>query len=275
MSTAAWQRVFQQQQVADDNVFQPDLVHAAQTGYQAGMIPDANLMAVGRPGGMRGLRVIIGVDPASVGHTAMVAYGVDPGTAIRWVVDCHNEQSMLPHRMKELIKDWVNRYAAVEVRVERNAFQAFLTRDIELKAWLAGHGCTLSEHTTGTNKWDAGLGIAGMALLFETGLIKLPTSRKPAVAELVAQLKVWAANAHKSVKDDLVMALWFAELRAGELVRAATRSDSFDRASDWYVPKFDIRRRGVVDALDAETGTAPYADIWGGGGFGQPHRSHP
>jgi hypothetical protein len=276
MSTTAWQRVFQQQQVADDNTFDPELIHKAQTGYQAGMLPDSNhTFGVGRPNGMRGLRIIIGVDPASVGHTAMVAYGIDPADAHRWVLDCHNEQSMLPHRMKEQIKTWVNRYQASEVRVERNAFQAFLTRDIELKAWLANQGCSLSEHVTGTNKWDPGLGVSSMAALFEAELIHLPTSRKPAVADLVAQLKVWAPNAHRSVKDDLVMALWFAELRAAELIRHNTRSNNFDTGSDWFTPQFDIRRRHTVDALDAETQVAPYADIWGGGGFGQPRRTHP
>jgi hypothetical protein len=77
---------------------------------------------------------------------------------------------------------------------------------------------------------------------------------------------VWTAGAHKSVKDDLVMAMWFAELRAGELMSMVTRADQFDRSSEWFVPRFDSSRRFVVDALDAEM-SAPPADVWGGGGF--------
>ncbi|HEX6829491.1 MAG TPA: hypothetical protein VF104_11000, partial [Burkholderiales bacterium] len=248
-----------------------ELLKAASGHYSAGLLQNADQTGggghqVGHSGGMIGLKVVAGLDPATTGYTAAVVVGLDPATGVRWVLDCHNQAGMLPHETKGLIQSWTTKYGVAEWRVERNAFQGFLTRDVDLRQWVAAHGSVLGEHFTGSNKADPEMGVASMTALFANKLIKLPrTDQKPAARALVDQLAVWAPGMHKSVKTDLVMALWFAEMRCAELMRYVSRRDMFDRGGDWFVTRWDAGTRGVTDTLGDEMRNMPEPSLWGVG----------
>ena len=62
-----------------------------------------------------------------------------------------------------------------------------------------------------------------MSGLFQQGLISLPNSQSEAVKAMIEQLSVWQPNPPRGTKTDVVMALWFAELRAQELVARIER----------------------------------------------------
>jgi hypothetical protein len=84
----------------------------------------------------------------------------------------------------------------------------------------------LREHHTGNNKWDAGFGVASMSTLFGTkqhdgkhhrdNLIHLPSDQTENVKALIEQLITWTPTTKG--KTDLVMALWFCEIRAREML---------------------------------------------------------
>jgi Terminase-like family. len=108
IAPAQWSRIYQQEQVAEDAVFDAELVVSACQARPAGAIPDDPRL--GREGGMSGLRLIAGLDPATVGHTAAVLVGVCLKTGVRYVVDAHNEAGMSPESMRNLIRGWTERF---------------------------------------------------------------------------------------------------------------------------------------------------------------------
>jgi hypothetical protein len=117
-------------------------------------------------------------------------------------------------------------YSPSEWIIEKNAFQAFLTQDEGIRIFLAGRGVVLREHHTGSNKWDSGFGVASMATLFGTkqadgkhhrdNLIHLPSDQTENIKALVEQLITWTPTTKG--KTDIVMALWFCEIRAREML---------------------------------------------------------
>lgn len=249
IAPAQWSRIYQQEQVAEDAVFDAELVASSTQARQPGLIPEDERL--GRAEGMKGLRLIAGLDPATVGHTAAVLLGVCLKTGHRFVVDVHNEAGMSPDSMRRLIQGWTEKYGVNEWRIERNAFQAFLTRDAELLSWLASRGATLTEHMTGSNKHDEGFGVMAMSALFANGLIHLPNSSTDRVKSLIEQLVVWAPDAGKRQKTDLVMALWFAELRALELVSRVQRDKMY--RDNHFTTRGDKSGRFVLSANDVDS----------------------
>lgn len=216
-----WAMVYQQQQVVDDAVFPADAVRASVNGMRhPGRIPVGATNC--RPNGMEGLYVIGGLDPAGSGHTAFVAMAVDRRTRKRYVLDVLNEAGMTPTAMRNNIKTWTERFGIHEWRIEKNAFQTMLTQDPEIREFLGSRGSLLKEHFTGAQKWDVDFGIASMALLFDghqddRQLIELPSSAgHEGVKALIEQLITW--HPETKGKTDAVMALWFAEIRAREIV---------------------------------------------------------
>jgi hypothetical protein len=205
---------------------------------------------------MEGLRLIAGLDPAVSGHTAAVLLGLDRVTGKRWLIDVANRQGMKPDEMRELIKEWTVKYGIHEWRIEKNAFQGFLTQDSDVRSFLATRGVTLADHFTGNNKHDAEFGVAAMSHLFEMGLIRLPRAQTESVKALVAQLISWQPKLPKGVKTDIVMALWFAELRCQELVDTAmgglhTKSifqTRYDKSQQRSVTYEDFRDESLVTA---------------------------
>jgi hypothetical protein len=180
----------------------------------------------GHPKDLSGFSIICGLDPAMVGDTAAICYAIDRSTNKRYIVDAIKITGPSPQQIRELIFSWTSIYGPSEWIVEKNAFQAFLTQDEGIRQHLASRGVLLKEHHTGQNKWDAGFGVASMATLFGTkqsdgkhhrdNLIHLPSDQTENVKALIEQLITWTPTTKG--KTDLVMALWFCEIRAREML---------------------------------------------------------
>ncbi len=256
LQTATWARVYMQANVAADQVFRPECVNAAINGQRlAGPLVAG---AVGHPEhGGEGHYVIGSMDPAMAGNTAAIVYSVDRGTGKRYILDVHDQAAMTPLAIRQLIKFWTEKYHLNEWRIEGNAFQNYLAQDQELKDWLASRGCVLNPHITGRNKWDPDFGVASMAALFgdfhEGELVREPiidlpsTKRQEAVKRLVEQLIVWQPHEQRGrhVKTDIVMALWFAEIRAREIVQE--RSYGGTHMQNRYVTPYQRRQQYSVN----------------------------
>ena len=265
MPPSSWARVYQQEQVNEETVFPISLINSCVYGYSPGIIPDstdARNPTAGRPGGMSGLHVICGLDPASVGHTAAVCVGLDLKDGMRYVLDVHNQPTMKPEEMKQLIRDWQDKYGVHEWRIERNAFQGFLTQDMEIRSYIAARGGTLVEHTTGRNKHDELLGVMSMSSLFTQQLIRLPRPQTEGVKALIEQLSYWSADLPKSSKTDCVMALWFTHIRCSELVQTVSRSRAFHDNAAMFYTKMDMDSRAIIPTT--ELVTAGRSSMWGG-----------
>lgn len=242
-----WSMVYQQQDVSSDAIFDPKVVRACINGNRtAGVLSGTNKFH-DREEGMDGLHVICSMDPAMSGETATIAYALDPRTLQRWVLDAHRMRAPSPQAMREIIKEWTVKYSPVSWVIEKNAFQIFLTRDPEIRQFLASRGVSLLEHYTGSNKLDPDFGVASLAPLFSEQMISLPsTHNSEGVKALVEQLITWRPGVKgKDLTQDLPMAVWFAELKAREIVDARTmRANS--HASNKHVPRY---RRGHQNVL--------------------------
>jgi hypothetical protein len=121
-----------------------------------------------RPGDMnpKYLYIVGGLDPATVGKTAMIVMALDRMSGKRIVLDGFNMANCPPARMREQVKIFTTKYAIKEWVIERNAFQRYLTQDEELRMFLYGQGCILREHFTSSNKYDEDFGVMSMAPLF-------------------------------------------------------------------------------------------------------------
>ena len=221
MTPRNWSMVYMQDQVADDAIFkQADVQGCIDRARYPGR------MFAGQPQhrqhGMDGLLVVAGLDPAAAGCTAMVVVGVDRQTGVRWVLDVVNKRGMPPHEMRSEMERLTERYGISEWRVEKNAYQASITQDQLIKSFLSARGCLISPHHTNSNKWDTDFGVASMATLvsgWQTGqnMIHLPSqSQSEGVRAFIEQLCSWFPET-KGLTDT-VMAFWFAEIRARELM---------------------------------------------------------
>lgn len=227
-----WSLVWQQQQIPDDATFNQRAVECSiNHSRQPGPMRDG---AMGhRDNAMRGLYVVGGLDPATVGHTAMMVAGLDRMNEKRWLLEGINVEGMSPATMRETVKRLTDMYQINEWVIERNAFQKFLTDDPDLKSFLQSRGCKLTAHYTTANKVDPDFGVMSLAPLFEScgepqasgrgggwnrtpdkALIELPDDRQSAwVSELVKQLITWEPSGmSQATKTDMVMALWFTEI---------------------------------------------------------------
>ncbi|MFM7010600.1 MAG: hypothetical protein ACKO0Z_14935 [Betaproteobacteria bacterium] len=262
MLPASWARVYQQEQVAEDTVFKPEDLRASQQMRTAGIIPADE--HIGRAQGMEGLHIIAGLDPAAAGFTAMVVLGVEVRTGKRYVIDVSNKPNMHPDEMRAQIKAWTTKYNIAEWRIEDNAFQSFLTKDTEINTWLAGRGVRLAPHRTGSNKHDPDFGVMAMSGLFQQGLIFLPNSSTESVKALIEQLSVWQPKPPKGTKTDTVMALWFAELRAQELVTRVQQTKVYRDNAFTTVADRKMRRVETHEDQAALAGAAPAPRSWWG-----------
>jgi hypothetical protein len=213
--------VYQQEQVVEDAIFPADKVAASIDGMRA-----AGLMSSGAPGhrphGMDGLYVVGGFDPAITGHAAALVLGVDRVSGVRYVLDVWTAPNQKPDDLFDKIKDWTVKYHMNEWVIEKNAMNLMVTQNRDLRNFLGSRGTILKEHFTGNNKNDMDFGVASMSMLFDgakegKGLIRLPSrSQQEGVKALVEQLVTWFPQS--KAKQDTVMALWFAETRARDLV---------------------------------------------------------
>jgi hypothetical protein len=255
MSPNLWAMVYQQQQVHEDAVFPGDSVKGVINGARnIGIIPKNK--AGNRPEGMDGLVVVAGLDPAMAGYTACVCLAIDINNQKRYLLDVSNVQGMKPDAIREVIKDWTDKYGISEWRVEKNAFQAMLTQDREVREYLTARGATLKEHHTGNNKWDTDFGVASLTSLFHghedgTNLIEFPsTHMSEGLKALIEQLVTWYPDAPKSQKTDCVMAFWFAELAARDRIANATHFARTHAAKSMFHTRYDKSQQFTVSLSD-------------------------
>ena len=224
MDATTWALIYQQQDISDDAVFDPVCVRGSIDGMRkSGPLTPGY---PGHPKDLHGFTVICGLDPAMVGDTAAVCYAIDRTLHKRYIVDAIKITRPTPAMIRDLIFNWTSIYGPSEWIVERNAFQSFLTQDEGIRSHLSTRGVILREHHTGNNKWDAGFGVASMSTLFGTkqpdgkhhrdNLIHLPSDQTENVKALIEQLITWSPTTKG--KTDMVMALWFCEIRAREML---------------------------------------------------------
>jgi hypothetical protein len=258
MDASTWALVYQQQDISDDAIFDPVCVRGSIDGMRK-----AGRLVPGYPGHPRdtnGFSIICGLDPAMVGDTAVVCYAVDRVTHKRYIVDAIKITRPTPAAIRQLIFDWTSLYQPSEWIVEKNAFQSFLTQDEGIRQNLASRGVLLREHHTGSNKWDSGFGVASMSTLFGTkqhdgkhhrdNLIHLPSDQTENVKALIEQLITWSPTTKG--KTDMVMALWFCEIRAREMLNQGMHKTH--HMKNPFLSRSEIGKRTVIniDELLAE-----------------------
>jgi hypothetical protein len=255
MSPNLWAMVYQQQQVHEDSAFPSAAIKGVINGARnIGLVPKGK--AGVRHNGMDGMVVVAGLDPAMAGYTAAVCIAVDIATQKRYLLDVSNKQGMKPDEIRELIKDWTDKYAISEWRVEKNAFQAMLTQDREVREYLSARGATLREHHTGQNKWDTDFGVASLTTLFHgyeegNALIEFPsTHQSEGLKALIEQLVTWYPDAPKSQKTDCVMAFWFTELACRDRITSATNYARNHNRNNMFHTRYDVSQQVTVNLSD-------------------------
>lgn len=258
VSPSTWALVYQQQDVEEDAVFPLIAVNGCINRMRkAGPL---NFNAPGHPSQEGSWTILMGLDPAMAGNTAAVVYAFNRTTQKRYVLDVFNMSDPTPQKIRSLIEDWVNRYHPQELRIEINAFQKAFSLDSDLRTWLASRGTALREHFTGKNKWDTGFGVAGMSPLFGSiregkfqndNLIEIPDNSNEHVKALINQLITWKADTKG--KTDCVMALWFCEIRAKELIQQSNFTTM--HVNNRYATRRNVAQQGVInlDELLAES----------------------
>lgn len=239
-----WSMVYQQMDVAENSIFPVADVRAAINGRRNHGLLDGENRYHDRPEGMAGLYVVCSMDPAMAGETATICYAVDVKTGFRFVLDAHRMAAPSPRQIKDLIFEWTIKYSPQAWVIEKNAFQLYLTRDADIRAFLANRGCSMLEHYTGNNKMDPDFGVASLAPLFTEKRISLPSSHNAeGVKALVEQLIIWRPGIKGSkLVQDLPMALWFAELKVREMMDAQLGRTS-SHSSSRFLPRYRQRQQ--------------------------------
>jgi hypothetical protein len=225
-----WAMAYMQADVSEDNVFSAEAVRRCVNGMRKMGAPMRPGVPGMRPQGMEGLHIIGSLDPAMSGDGAFVVLGFDRVDNMRYLLEARVRTAPTPAWVTDTIHELTEKWGIHEWVIEKNGYQASITKDLDLLAWLSARGVTLHPHFTGTNKTDPDWGVASMAGLFENSLIELPSSNNAeAIKQLIEQLITWRPSRTGDLyrgKTDLVMALWFAELRARALVqvKAAQRA---------------------------------------------------
>jgi hypothetical protein len=264
-----WALTYQQSDVAVDATFIAEAIEASinRMRFPGPMTPDG----MGhRERGMEGLYVIGGIDPATVGHTAMIICGFDRHTQKRYILDGFNVANCTAEMMIDKIKHFTEVYGIHEWVFERNAFQRFLTQLPDLRIFLQARGVRITPHwTQSTNKFDSDFGVGAMGPLFQScghpqaqnvggkwvrtpdkALIELPNSKQNVwVQELVNQLIVWEPQGMtQRQKTDLVMALWFTEIAIQRLLGFGR--SSVTHLNNKFASRGSMKARGSINILD-------------------------
>ena len=260
VGASKWSLVYQNLDIPEDAIFNPVCVRGAVNG----MRKTGPLVASspGHPENSEGFYRVIGIDPAMSGDTAAVAYAVDRRSGRRYVMDVHVMTAPTPAAIRSLIYQWTDKYHPHVIIVESNAFQLFLTKDEEIRSFLANRGIAYRPHHTGANKSDPDFGVASLAPLFGSSiakdgggtgmkhagdnLIELPSHQSEGVKKLIEQLITWQPGIKGSkLKMDAVMALWFCEIVAREVMFGGKDQANF--IEDEWTSAWDVESRYVID----------------------------
>jgi hypothetical protein len=258
VSPSAWALVYQQQDVQEDSIFAPVCVQGSINRMRKrGILKAGN---PGHPSEKGSWYTIMGLDPAMTGNTAAVIMTVDRYSRKRYILDVENMFDPTPQKIQKLIQDWVEKYRPQELRIETNAHQKAYALDDDLRQYLASTGVRFSSQFTGKNKWDTQFGVAAMSGLFGTmrgttfnndNLMELPAVEgSEGIKALIQQLITWEPNTKG--KTDCVMALWFCELRAKEVISIG-RTNQSHIPNKWATRK-QQQERYVLNVNDYEFG---------------------
>ena len=258
VSPSAWALVYQQQDVQEDSIFPPACVQGSVNRMRKrGKLKPGT---PGHPAEQGQWYTIMGLDPAMTGNTAAVIMTVDRQSRKRYILDVENMQEPTPQKIRALIEAWCTKYHPQELRIEINAHQKAYALDEDLRSYLASAGVKFSSQFTGRNKWDTSFGVAAMSSLFGSmrgttfnndNLMELPSQDgSEGVKALIQQLITWKADTKG--KTDCVMALWFCELRAREVIGTTRISQSYI-PNKWVTARQESNRY-VVNVNDYEFG---------------------
>jgi hypothetical protein len=252
MSPRNWALVYMQESVLEDAIFTVKAVNGSVDGMRRAGVMQKNAPGH-RKNGMDGLYIVGGFDPAMTGNSASFVMGVDRMTGERWVMDVWTKGHLKPDDIFDKIKELTVKFNINEWRIEKNAMNLMVTQNREIRTFLGSRGCILKEHFTGSNKWDADFGVASMSMLFDgweskKQLIHLPSrSNDEGVKALVEQLTTWEPlppGVKTKKKTDCVMAMWFAEIRARELIG---EQDNVFHVNNPYAAPRDMERSVTID----------------------------
>ena len=250
VTPSTWALVYQQEDVQEDSIFSPATVVGSINGARRrGVLKPG---AVGYPDQVEGY-TIIGFDPAMAGNASFVTLTYNRHDGRIYVLDVINMSEPNPQKIRTTIEELVLKYRPQEFRVEINAHQKAYSLDTDLTNWLGVHGVRFSSHFTGKNKWDTDFGVASMSTLFGTtqdgkfqknNLIELPsTDGSEGVKSLIQQLITWKPGAKGAF--DCVMALWFAVIRARELMQQASNISYY--TNNRWATRLQVAKRQVVN----------------------------
>lgn len=159
---------------------------------------------------------LAGLDPSLTGGNAFVV--ADGNFQSLQILDCVMKFGMArTEAILEQIDSYWKMHRFTDLVIEVNAFQKALGNDARLVNLARLRGFRTHPHTTGLNKLDETFGVAAMATSFAVGEIRIPYGdqhTRDIVTPLINQLLNWRPLvATKKIRQDLVMALWFAWLR--------------------------------------------------------------
>lgn len=195
-------------------------------------------------------RALTRPDDASWGVVTAVDPALSGGTAI--LTAAWNRHALMPidatwrkglSRMEEiylLLADHCVRYHPSHVIFESNTLQKGLSRDERVEEMGREHGFRILEHHTGGRKFDPTIGVGAIASSFIQRKVIIPADAEhidrchPALEEWWAQMSAWRPDVPtKLLRQDLVMATWFAHIfwrdRVRELV--SEDADGWDRGA--------------------------------------------
>lgn len=259
---AGWNLYYQQLDVDDDMTFKAEAVNASINGkrFPGPMTAEG---AGHRAGGMAGLYIAIGLDPAATGSTAIIVSGLERESGKRWVIDGWDKPNANASDIIEKFKDLTDKYRPHEWVIEKNAFQRFLTQLPTIVDYARARGVRITPHHTTANKFDVDWGVQTMGPLFDScvewdeerrhwaktgkGLIELPSTRQNAwVNQLVQQLTIWQPEGMaQKQKTDLVMALWFTHLAFQAQMNRKTNKQTHMNSP--FMTASQRSRQGVID----------------------------
>lgn len=175
--------------------------------------------------------VILGLDPALVNWNALFVAGCT-STSFALIDARRDRQLGSTEAILAKVDVLATQYKPHILVVEGNAYQRGLANDQRLRDLGREHGFRVLEHATGQNKADEFLGVARMPTSFVKREIILPWSDETCrrvVDPLIDELTNWRPDKKtRQVRQDLVMAMWFAWL---EWQRMRGRLE--ENASEW------------------------------------------
>ena len=259
-----WSMVYQQMDVEEDSTFDPVCVKGSMDARRN--VGPLVAGAHDAPKNMASVYVMCGVDPAVKGNTGFCVYAVDRLSGRRWVLDAYYLTAPTPKQIRERIEEITVKFSPHEFIVEANAYQLALVQDELINEFLASRGVLMKPHYTHShNKKDLEYGVASMSGLFGTteinsvnkaavhagdNLLSLPQGHTPGIKKLVDELVSWSAEVPTRYRQqDLVMSMWFCELRARELVTSSKRKQFYGGTSA-FLSQRDRDRRYVVNLDD-------------------------